>query len=229
MRTALPIRSRALRAGCALMAAFLAAACSSDSNSNWSQIVDAASDRLAGDDGVTLDQAAKVPFASLGVRYGGGPQHMMVLASDTQGTLMWTSAARIVLMTRHGRIERTAGLAKNLSETVLESQDPLQYFLEGRTEEREATRIVDLRDIDKFSVPLSCKLSLRGNASVEILRQNIATRLVEEECENQDLDWSFTNQFWIGAHGMVWKSVQYIHPGVDPIEIEVLRPPDDAF
>ena len=38
-------------------------------------------------------------------------------------------------------------------------------------------------------------------------------------------DPEFTDTFWVGASGLVWKSIQHIHPNFDPLDLEVLRPP----
>ncbi len=50
-----------------------------------------------------------LPYASMGWRLNGGPQNIIVLASDSGQEQMWTSAARIVIVTKDGRIKRTGG------------------------------------------------------------------------------------------------------------------------
>jgi len=39
------------------------------------------------------EQAAQIPFASIGIRVDGGPQPCWSLPPDTAGDLLWTSAA----------------------------------------------------------------------------------------------------------------------------------------
>ena len=66
---------------------------------------------------VTREQAAQVPFATIGVRVDGGAQSMLVLATETGGDLLWTSAARVALVTRAGRVLQSAGFRENLAAT----------------------------------------------------------------------------------------------------------------
>ncbi len=214
-----PIREAALIA-CALMLT----ACSSDSNTDWSQLYQAAKLTFASDAGtVTLKDAASVPYASLGVRVGDGGETMVVLASDMQSGQLWTSSARAALLTRGGRIVRTSGFAHNLS--AFAGDDPLPAFRDPAAAPVETTRQVDFWDMNLFSVTLHCRIASRGEDKVTILGSAIATHRVEESCTSDRPDWSFTNIFWMDRSGLVWKSVQYIHPDFDPLETEILRPP----
>ena len=60
---------------------------------------------------VTRDQAAAIPYASMGYRLDDGIRALLVLATDANGEQLWTSAAHVVIVTRDGRIVRTVGLA----------------------------------------------------------------------------------------------------------------------
>jgi Group 4 capsule polysaccharide lipoprotein gfcB, YjbF len=209
----------------ALIAAALAlSGCSSESNTGWDQLYDAANAMLSGDGGaITLKQAASVPYASMGVRVGDRAEEMVVLASETQGGRLWTSAAHIALLTRGGRIVRTSGFARNLS--AVSGDDPLPAFADANAAARAIKRQVDFWDLNLFAVTLDCRIESKGNDPVTILGAEIKTHRVEESCTSERPDWSFTDIFWMDNSGLVWKSVQYIHPGLDPIETEILRPP----
>src|SRR5262245_23959254 len=74
---------------------------------------------------VSREQAAQVPFATIGIRVDGGAQTMLVLATDTGGDLLWTSAARAALLTRGGRILQSAGFRENLAATRFQDGDAL--------------------------------------------------------------------------------------------------------
>lgn len=171
---------------------------------------------------VTLAQAASVPYASMGVRIGNGPQTMIVLASDTGTQRLWTSAAHISLETRDGRIMRTAGLAHNLSgaETIRVAK------------QKDGTRTVqwlaDFADLGLYSMPIICRDSNAGAETITILGKAIQTRRINESCQSQStgLDWSFHDTFWVDPEtGLTWRSIQHIHPDFDPVETEILRPP----
>jgi hypothetical protein len=192
---------------------------------DWGQIFSMAGAGFGHSPSVTLEQAASEPYASLGVRIGDGSQMMIVLATDAGGDLLWTSKAKIAITTRNGRIVRTAGLPHNLDWITFNGRDdPLLEAAQG-SPPRQSVRFVDYGDLDRFSVPLSCETVSRGADTVMVLGKSIAVKRIEESCQSEALDWKFTDIFWLGSSGLAWKSVQHIHPGLDPIEIDVLRPP----
>jgi len=209
----------------ALFCALLVSGCSSGSGTGWEDVYDAAKLAFSGDGGtVTLKQAASVPYASMGVRVGDGPQAMVVLASSDQAGRLWTSAAHVAIQTRGGRIVRTSGFAHNLS--AVSGDDPLPAFADADAGPRDLTRQVDFWDMNLFAVTLHCHIESKGADPVAILGTTIKTHRIEERCESETPDWSFTNMFWMDGSGLVWKSRQYIHPGLDPLETEILRPPE---
>jgi hypothetical protein len=219
MKISSPIRSAALA-----LAALALSACSSEGNMGWRQIYDAAKMSLGGDAGaVTLEQASAISYASIGVRIGDGPEQMLVLAADMQGGRLWTSSAHIALSTRGGRIVRSSGLPHNLSGS--EGGDALAGFADANARPREIVRQVDLQDLNLFSVALQCHIESKGADPVTILGAKIETHRVEETCRSERPDWSFTDIFWMDDSGFVWKSVQHVHPDLDAVTIEVLRPP----
>jgi len=210
----------------ALIGALLLAGCSSENDTGWQQIYEAGQMMFAGDAGtITLKQAASVPYASMGVRVGGGPEQMVVLASGGGAGQLWTSAAHIAIETRGGRIIRTSGFEYNLS--AVAGGDPLAAFADPNAPAREDTRQADFRDMNLFAVTLHCHIESKGADPVTILGAVIKTHRIEEICKSEKPDWSFTNIFWMDASGLVWKSVQHIHPDLDPLTTEILRPPAD--
>lgn len=219
MKTLSPIRSAAMAA-----AVLTLSACSSEGNVGWRQIYDAAKMGFSADaGGITLQQASAIPYASIAVRVGDGPEQMLVLAADMQSGRLWTSSAHIALSTRGGRIVRTSGFAHNLSGSV--GGEALSDFADPDAHPRDIPRQVDLRDLNLFSVVLQCRIQSRGRDPVTILGAQIKTHRVEETCRSERPDWSFTDIFWMDDSGFVWKSVQHVHPDLDPVEIEILRPP----
>ena len=174
---------------------------------------------------ITLEQAAAVPYASMGIRLGEGPQAMIVLAGDTSGQSLWTSAAKFAITTKDGRIVRTGGLDKNLG--------GLTPLSDGRDKDGVGTVRwqADFPDLGLYSVTIVCQDRSAGDETIIILGSDIRTRRIEESCVSQDrnLDWSFHNTYWLDpSNGLVWRSVQHVHPGLDAIQTEILRPPSSA-
>ncbi len=108
------------------LALLVAGGCSSSGsgNTNYSQFYQIMKQGVAASFGkirVTRDQAAAIPYASLGYTLEGGNQTMLVLATDSNGELLWTSPSHVVMVTRDGRIVRTLGLPHDLSGLTIAS------------------------------------------------------------------------------------------------------------
>lgn len=176
--------------------------------------------------GVTLKQAAAIPYASMGWRLDGGAQNIIVLATDNEQGQLWTSAAHIVFLTQDGRIKRTVGLAHDMAALAPHGSGAMTapgHAMAGAYSEQ---RTADFPDSGAFSVPMTCRGTARGVQAVTILGKKIATTRVEEHCEARTIGWSFTNVFWVDREsGFVWRSLQHIHPHGETIETEIFRPP----
>lgn len=220
------IRNRASAGLLACAIGFGLAGCSSDSNATWSQIIVAAKLVWSNNSGITLQQAASVPYASMGIRIGEDQERLIVLASQTQDTQLWTSAARIAIVTENGRIVRSSGFGHGLSATSSEGGDPLTLFEHGDSTTRHTRRFVDFQDLNRFSVPVDCTIKSGGTENIVILEKNIRAHRVDEHCNSEVLEWSFDNIFWLGdSPGLVWRSIQNLHPELGPVETEIFRPP----
>ena len=104
----------------ALALVLLTAGCSSghSGNTNYSQFLEIARQSMIASFGkvrVTREQAAAIPYASMGYTQDGGNESMLILGTDSGSEQLWTSAARVVVVTRDGRIARTLGLGHDLS------------------------------------------------------------------------------------------------------------------
>lgn len=174
---------------------------------------------------VTKEEAAAIPYASMGYRVDGGPERLLILATDTNGKRLWTSADHIVLVTRGGQIVRTVGLPHDLG--GISFRGDIEDLLPAAALHHDVlvTRYADFPDMGAYSVPIICHAHNMGAQSVIILGQEIAAFRVEEACHSKKPEWSFTDTYWVdGKSGLVWKSIQHIHPK-SKIETEILRPP----
>jgi hypothetical protein len=220
---------RALRLLPAL-ASVLAGGCFSaeSGNTNYAQFYEILKQGVAASMGkirVTRDQAAAIPYASLGYSLNGGNQSMLVLATDTNGELLWTSPSHIVIVTRDGRITRTLGLAHDLSGLTTPGGPPPPPASAMR-QPFTSTRQEDFPELGLYGLAVSCRARLVGRQKITILGQDIATNRIDESCQSRAPDWSFTDSFWIDPdNGLVWRSRQHIHPKGDTIETEIFRPP----
>ena len=221
------VASRSLAAGSAL----LLAACASGgaTSSPWGQYFELLQQGFSntfGGGAITRDQAAATPYASLGYRLNGGPQGLVVLATNINGEQLWTSSAHIVLVTQDGRVTRSVGLAHDIGRLVPSSGTTLPRPALAMSGPLTVTLMADFPDIASYSVPLTCHLAAMGVDPITILGQAIATTRVEENCESPQLGWRFRNSYWLDpTSGFAWRSLQHLTPKGDTIETEILRPP----
>jgi hypothetical protein len=201
-------------------------ACSSDGNSDWSAVAQMVKGYWTGSDTVPIEQAAGIPYATVGVRVGDGAQGMFILASQTGNDLLWVSGRVVAFTTRDGRIIRSAGLDHNLAGYLPQGSMPAPETAASWSTPRAIAWTADLTEPDRYSVRVECQRQPEGIEAVTLLGKQIRTLKVTEDCSAPEIGWNFVNTFWVGPdNGFVWKSIQFIHPDLDPIEIETLRPP----
>ena len=214
----------------ALALALFTAGCSSgqSGNSNYSQFLQIARQSLSASFGkvrVTRQQAASVPYASMGFIQDGGNENMVILGTDQGGEQLWTSAAKVVIVTRDGRITRTLGLDHDLSGMTTRGgalPAPAVAIVAPFT----STRLQDYPEMGMYGVIVACSARVAGRQTVKILGQPIATVRVDESCRSRRPEWSFTDIYWVDAdNGRVWRARQHIHPQGGIIETEIFRPP----
>ena len=168
--------------------------------------------------GVPREQAAAIPYASLGVRIGGSDQAMFVLASKSGDDLLWLGGTSLGVVTRHGRVVRTVGFASNLS-----GVHPAQGVTQDLTQPSVDYQY-DFGDQSRYGIPVKCTRQRLGPEKIVIIGVPRDTTHVAEECTAAGMDWSFRNEFWIDPAGYVWRSRQFVTPKLDPITFEVFRP-----
>jgi len=207
---------------CGLGCATVLAGCSSDGSDSWRAMLKVARQSWERSDAtVKIDAAAAIPYATLGVRLNDGSEQILVLATDSNGERVWTSASHVAIETRRGRIIRTNGFLANLS-----GYSTPDAAHEDWWSPHQNRWLADFADLGMYSVPVVCDVRPVGRDPITILGANFDTIRVEENCSSTLLDWTFVNSFWVSvATGRVWRSIQQIHPGGPQLEIEFLRPP----
>jgi hypothetical protein len=174
---------------------------------------------IGGDEGVPRERVVAIPYATLGVRLGSSSEAMLVLASQSGNNLQWVGGTEFAITTRHGRIVRTSGFANNLIGFQGASDDAAAAGVQSHD------YLYDLGTLDAYNVLVHCAERDVGAERLIILGDAHDTRHIVEDCTAAQVDWNFSNEFWRdSATGYVWKSLQFVHPGLDPLTLEVLRP-----
>lgn len=213
----------------AITALLMLAACSSTGSSDYSQFYRALRQSVAaslGNGRITKDQAAAIPYASMGYRVNGGSEQLVVLATDANGEQLWTSKARIVIVTRDGRIARTVGLPHDKTGMSPRTGGQLAAVAAALNGNVTYTRLEDFPDIPAYGVMLTCTLAKKRAETITILGRGISAIRIDETCRAADRKWSFTDRFWAASDGgLVWRSLQHVDPTGTVVETEILRPP----
>lgn len=213
----------------ALALSLLAGGCSSTGTSDYSQFYQVLRQSLAASFGhgrVTRNQAGAIPYASMGYRLNDGSEQLVVLATDTNGEQLWTSAAHIVIATRGGRIVRTVGLPANVSAVTPAAGESLPSLSAAVSGTLTYSRLEDLPDINVYGANVVCRTQYQGRQTIVILGRGLLTAKVDENCASETLNWSFTDSYWLDpANGQVWRSIQHTALKNGKIETEILRPP----
>jgi len=195
--------------------------CSSNGNADAKSLASIIRLAFAPPQRVSVKQAAGIPYATIGIRLGNSPQAIGTLATDDGTQRLWASGQKVMIATtRGGQIQRTVGLPFNLTWMV-----PT-----GATQTNPpAKRTVwsaDFADLGVYAATIQCDEIAAATVQISILGNRVITRRTNLRCSAPQLNWSFQNAYWIDPQtGTVWRSIQHVHPKLDPIEIETLRPP----
>ena len=159
----------------------------------------------------------------MGLQVEGQPQILLVLTTALPRQHLWLSPNHIVAVTRNGRIVRTAGLAKNLSDLAYSGPGSPQAALQRPGIPQHF--IADFTDLQAYSVAITCIPRPAKPAKIKILGHSIHTMRVAEQCAAPSLNWDFTDRFWLDpGSGLTWQSVQHIHPDFPAVTLQLFRP-----
>lgn len=221
LRSSLKLLARGI---CAIALAAVLSGCSDFQRTSYTQYGELLSQLWNQPSGKVSYQAASlVPYASIGLQVEDEPQKLLVLTSALPHQHLWLSGDHIVVVTRNGRIIRTAGLGKNLSDLAYSGVGSPQSALQHPGMPQHF--IADFADLGAYSVPITCFPKPAKPVQIKILGQKIRALRVAERCKARSLNWEFTDRFWLDpVTGLTWQSVQHIHPLFPPVTIQLFRP-----
>lgn len=163
----------------------------------------------------------KIPYASMLVRIGRGPQSLMILESILRGQYVWVSADGVYLVTKDGRIIRSSGLPNNLlriesssfswEDIIYADQSYISYYSFLNP------------SLNNLKVKSSSRLA--GTTIEDLVFEDKELRLIVENVVSETIGWNKENKFWVDETGFVWKSIQHISPKLPPIYIEITKRP----
>ncbi|THD76751.1 YjbF family lipoprotein [Thalassobius vesicularis] len=149
---------------------------------------------------------------------GAGTLATMIPAGRNGDVVTWRSGDGVSISLQQGLLVATRGMGDDLM--AADVRDTLA-MLDGQ-DGAEYTRIHTYLDGEYQPVfkAFRCREELRAADRIEIVERQHDTTRVEETCFGPQ--GSIANTFWIGADGTIWKSKQWISPGLGYMETELL-------
>jgi hypothetical protein len=190
-------------------------------------VVDAYQVAIVGRPDVPISRSTvtNLPYASIAAKIGKGPRSLLILWRQDQDDLHWLSADDAAIVTRNGRVVKTAGLPETLVDTRSISTDPVGDGLSSGAQGPTYVREIDTSPPPQFGLLIESKFREVGPRRLSIADIEFDTVLFHEHCRAKTLNWSFTNRYWVDpADGFVWRSEQTIARNFPSIEIEILKP-----
>ena len=176
---------------------------------------------------VEIDRAtiAKIPYATIRAKFGGGPTSLLILNSTDGQNRDWVASDNTLLVTRTGRLVKTFGFTENLRRVAFDGMDPLAVrpqSIDG------SIRYGMQYDLDAGAlnvVDVTSHLEAVGTETITIVGLDFKTLHLREKCKARGIKWHFENHYWVDIYdGFVWRSRQHFAKSLPPLTIEVLKP-----
>lgn len=171
----------------------------------------------------TAASVAAQPYFQLQVSSHDG-EAVMILASVQGANLGWYGADGQAVFLRHGLLVKTLGLTQNLDAVLLPKEDPFASGLQHLQRPLTYTRVMDWSPGYRYGVQAQAQLLPGAMENVEILGTVHRLRRVDEHVRSTQADLDVVNRYWVDpVDGFIWKSRQYVAPGLS-LELIQLRP-----
>ncbi len=220
-----------LKPNCVLALALSAglAGCGSSSNFTYGQYGNLLSQAFRSSFGhnmVSREAVATIPYASMGYRLNGGDETILVLATKSDQSELWTAPSHVVFQTSQGRITRTVGLPRDLGGLTPQEGAQLPPLADALKAPFTSRRIADLPQANIYGLPITCTTLAGRPETIVILGQALIAMRVDENCESRQLNWRFVDNYWLDPKtGYSWRSHQHLSPEGETVDTEIFRPP----
>lgn len=202
----------------AATAGLLTGACSSPTARSLTKVLDMT---ISSKPAYPEDYPDKLPYASIAAQIDNGSPSLLILGKIADNDLHWISTDREVMVTRFGRIMQTVGLPENIDVTELITRD----FLEPDSPRLETyQRTIDIAKSRAFGVPIESRIRVLNTSVQKAGSREISLTQIEELCQAKDLNWQFTNQYWVDANNYCWRSKQSLGLSGKTLSFIVTKP-----
>lgn len=180
---------------------------------------------------ISSEQIQQLPYASIFLRINNGPQLFLALAFVDQNKtthnkqLKWLSADKGMIVTENGRIVKTTGfLNNNLASLRPQSSTQVASLRYMGTNNNVGNWIYDWQP--HFRYNFTAKVS-QTNLGYDTLTTSLWSKKVhhiQERVRFDTLQVSIHNDYWIDKNNQTVKTIQYIGPNMDKVEITFIKP-----
>ena len=173
------------------------------------------------DDQIDPQIIKNIPYASIKVRIGNGPEALMILQRANGEEYTWVSADEAYIVIKNGKIIKTQGLPNNLFErlTSFRSWKEINY------KDEEFVTYFSFRNPELNNLEVSSQYSNEGKIELQLTFDKKELLLINESILAKSIGWKKTNSYWLDENNFVWKSIQNISPRLPPIYYEVTKKP----
>ena len=201
---------------------FLLSGCTQKFNDTFST-VNASIEGLS-DVELSAAELIEFPYDSAYVRFNNGRKILMVLALaeinplNNYQTLKWLSADNVMLVTENGRIVKTLGFDNNLIGIKSTSGQ-----LPSPSTQTSWQAYYDWMPAYRYQFTAQTNSKVIGQEEVILSKWSLSTKYVQETIHFVELDSKITNHYWLNSNKKTVKTIQYIGPNMDKIEISFVK------
>ncbi len=145
-----------------------------------------------------------------------GTSATLSLAGTNSGKDTWIAVDGISLTVQDGLLIATRGLGDDLM--AADVAKLRQGFQDGRQTRRVHDYLTGQDEIRRQTY--DCTMAAKGSTDIVIFERRQSVTLYEETCTGSAS--VFLNRYWRDGSGVIWKSQQFVSPGVGHIEIQRL-------
>jgi len=162
-----------------------------------------------------------IPYASIKVRIGNGPEALMILQRVNGDEYTWVSADEVYLVIKNGKIIKTQGLPNNLFEKLT----TFRGWKDITDKDEVFISYSSFRNPVLNNLEVSSKYSNEGKTELQLTFVKKELLLINERILAESIGWKKTNSYWLDENNFVWKSKQHISPRLPPIHYEITKKP----
>lgn len=170
-----------------------------------------------------------LPYAAISAKIGKGPRGLLILWRTENNAQLWLSVDNVIIITKNGRVVKTAGLPEQMVNTYHTNYDPVELGMHKTENLNNYVREVDFKETNGSpkTLKILSEFEIIGPKVINIVEIDFNTILIKETCNVQNINWKFENYYWVDPiDGIIWKSIQHIARSFPPITIETLKPPN---